>query len=120
MIISPTGECLVTFPSFKTHTESIEIELSGRRLVNEKNIINQKSRSELQDLYEALVLGTKDYIRKNGFSGAIIGSSGGIDSALTAVIAVDAIGSDQLKTLSTLLVKNSSGTTLKTLYGAGA
>ena len=98
MIISPTGECLVTFPSFKTHTESIEIELSGRRLVNEKNIINQKSRSELQDLYEALVLGTKDYIRKNGFSGAIIGSSGGIDSALTAVIAVDAIGSDQVKT----------------------
>ena len=98
MIISPTGECLVTFPSFKTHTESIEIELSGRRLVNEKNRINQKSRSELQDLYEALVLGTKDYIRKNGFSGAIIGSSGGIDSALTAVIAVDAIGSDQVKT----------------------
>ena len=98
MIISSTGECLVTFPSFKTHTESIEIELSGRRLVNEKNRINQKSRSELQDLYEALVLGTKDYIRKNGFSGAIIGSSGGIDSALTAVIAVDAIGSDQVKT----------------------
>ena len=63
-----------------------------------KKIINQKSRSELQDLYEALVLGTKDYIRKNGFSGAIIGSSGGIDSALTAVIAVDAIGSDQVKT----------------------
>ena len=45
---------------------------------------------ELEDIYNALVLGTKDYVDKNGFKGIIIGSSGGIDSALTATIAHDA------------------------------
>jgi NAD+ synthase (glutamine-hydrolysing) len=44
------------------------------------------------EVYGALVLGTRDYVHKNGFSKAIIGLSGGIDSSLTAVIAVDALG----------------------------
>ena len=43
-------------------------------------------------------MGARDYIKKNGFPGAIIGSSGGIDSALTAAIVVDALGPDNLKT----------------------
>ena len=46
--------------------------------------------------YEALVLGTRDYVHKNGFKGGIIGLSGGIDSALTLAIAVDALGADQI------------------------
>ena len=46
--------------------------------------------------YEALVLGTRDYVRKCGFSKAIIGLSGGIDSALTAAIAVDALGAENV------------------------
>ncbi|MCB0474518.1 MAG: hypothetical protein KDC69_02525, partial [Flavobacteriaceae bacterium] len=46
----------------------------------------------LGDIYQALVLGVKDYFRKNGFSKAILGLSGGIDSALTAAIAVEALG----------------------------
>jgi NAD+ synthase (glutamine-hydrolysing) len=46
-----------------------------------------------EEVYSALVLGTRDYMHKNGFSKAIIGLSGGIDSSLTAVIAVDALGS---------------------------
>ena len=53
-----------------------------------------KKENELEDVYKALVLGAKDYIEKNGFPGVLIGSSGGIDSALTAVIAADAIGPD--------------------------
>jgi NAD+ synthase (glutamine-hydrolysing) len=44
------------------------------------------------EIYEALVLGTHDYIRKNGFKKVVIGLSGGIDSSLTATIAVDALG----------------------------
>jgi NAD+ synthase (glutamine-hydrolysing) len=44
------------------------------------------------EVYSALVLGTRDYVHKNGFSKAIVGLSGGIDSSLTAVIAVDALG----------------------------
>ncbi|MFB3886558.1 MAG: NAD+ synthase [Thermodesulfobacteriota bacterium] len=46
----------------------------------------------LEEIYSALVLGTGDYVRKNGFSKVLIGLSGGIDSALTASIAVDALG----------------------------
>ncbi len=46
--------------------------------------------SEEESVYRALVLGVRDYIGKNGFAGAVIGLSGGIDSALTLCIAVDA------------------------------
>jgi len=49
-----------------------------------------------KEVYEALALGVRDYVRKNGFSQAVIGLSGGIDSALTAVIAVDAIGGENV------------------------
>lgn len=47
---------------------------------------------ETASVYSALVLGVRDYVRKNGFSGAILGLSGGVDSALTLAIAVDALG----------------------------
>lgn len=53
-------------------------------------------RSELEEVYDALVLGVRDYVRKNGFNKVVIGLSGGIDSALTAVIAVDALGADNV------------------------
>ncbi len=46
----------------------------------------------LAEIYQALVLGTRDYVRKNGFQKVVIGLSGGIDSSLTAAIAVDALG----------------------------
>jgi NAD+ synthase (glutamine-hydrolysing) len=50
-----------------------------------------------QSVYRALVLGVRDYIGKNGFAGAVVGLSGGIDSALTLAIAVDAIGADRVE-----------------------
>ncbi|MEY4592603.1 MAG: hypothetical protein RIR18_1498 [Pseudomonadota bacterium] len=49
------------------------------------------------EVYAALVLGVRDYIEKNGFPGAIIGLSGGIDSALTLCIAVDALGANKVR-----------------------
>ena len=48
------------------------------------------------ELWDALVLGVRDYLGKNGFKGAILGLSGGIDSALVLAIAVDAIGADKI------------------------
>ena len=53
---------------------------------------DQKPLDRLAEIYTALVLGTGDYIRKNGFQRVLIGLSGGIDSALTAAVAVDALG----------------------------
>ncbi len=52
--------------------------------------------SRLQEVYAALVLGTRDYVRKTGFKQVIIGLSGGIDSSLTAAIAVDALGAENV------------------------
>ena len=43
-------------------------------------------------LYQALICGVRDYVNKNGFKGVLIGMSGGIDSALSAAVAVDALG----------------------------
>ncbi|MFQ5901175.1 MAG: NAD+ synthase [Thermodesulfobacteriota bacterium] len=50
----------------------------------------------LEEVYNALVLGTRDYLGKNGFDKAVIGLSGGIDSAVTAVVAVDALGKNNV------------------------
>ncbi len=54
-------------------------------------------KSELASIYDTLVLGVRDYIEKNGFKGIVLGLSGGIDSALTLAIAVDAIGKDRVE-----------------------
>ena len=58
--------------------------------------MHEQIEGEEASVYSALVLGTRDYIRKCGFQKAIIGLSGGIDSALTAVIAADAVGAENV------------------------
>jgi NAD+ synthase/NAD+ synthase (glutamine-hydrolysing) len=58
--------------------------------------LHEQVKGEEASVYAALVLGTRDYMRKCGFQKAIIGLSGGIDSALTAVIAVDAVGPENV------------------------
>ncbi|MBN2456808.1 MAG: NAD+ synthase [Sedimentisphaerales bacterium] len=65
--------------------------------INVKSLKNYKACNStpidsIAEIYNALILGTKDYVRKNNFSKVIIGLSGGIDSSLTAAIAVDALG----------------------------
>lgn len=52
---------------------------------------------ELEGIYNTLVLGVRDYVSKNGFKGAVLGLSGGIDSALTLAIAADALGSENVE-----------------------
>ncbi|MEL6869955.1 MAG: NAD+ synthase [Pseudomonadota bacterium] len=52
---------------------------------------------EISNIYNALVFGTRDYVRKNGFPGVLLGLSGGIDSALTLAIAADALGADAVQ-----------------------
>ena len=53
----------------------------------------------LDEIYAAMVMGLRDYVGKNGFPGVIVGLSGGIDSAVTAAVAVDALGADKVRTV---------------------
>ncbi len=62
------------------------------------------------EVYAALVLGTRDYVEKNGFGRVVIGLSGGIDSTLTALIAVDALGADRVTCVTMPSRYSSSGT----------
>jgi NAD+ synthase (glutamine-hydrolysing) len=62
------------------------------------------------EVYAALVVGTRDYVRKNGFRRVVIGLSGGIDSALTAAVAVDALGRDSVVGVSMPSPFSSAGT----------
>ncbi|MBL8449558.1 MAG: NAD+ synthase [Dechloromonas sp.] len=70
------------------------VEFSGGRLTSAQQAQPLAVEAEA---YGALVLGVRDYIGKNGFPGAIIGLSGGIDSALTLCVAVDALGADRVR-----------------------
>jgi len=58
--------------------------------------IRRQSKDELEGAYRALVMGTRDYVRKCGFSKVVVGLSGGVDSALVATIAVDALGHENV------------------------
>jgi NAD+ synthase (glutamine-hydrolysing) len=62
------------------------------------------------EVYAALVLGTRDYVEKNGFDRVVIGLSGGIDSTLTLLVAVDALGADRVMTVTMPSRYSSSGT----------
>ncbi len=70
------------------------VEFDGARPVT--NVVTEELSIEEQ-VYKVLVVGVRDYIGKNGFPGAIIGLSGGVDSALTLAIAVDALGADKVR-----------------------
>jgi len=59
----------------------------------------EPARAEQRDLWDALVLGVRDYVEKNGFPGVLLGLSGGIDSALVLAIAVDALGAKRVHTV---------------------
>ncbi|MFZ2853799.1 MAG: NAD+ synthase [Rhodocyclaceae bacterium] len=70
------------------------VEFAGGQILPGAIALPQGQEAEV---YQALVVGVRDYLGKNGFPGAIIGLSGGIDSALTLCIAVDALGADRVR-----------------------
>jgi len=82
-----------------SHFPAPKIVLGGERKEQPKQPLSFKMTppfSEDKEIYQALVSGVSDYIHKNGFEKALIGLSGGIDSALTAVLAVEALGRDNV------------------------
>ncbi|MEN6520247.1 MAG: NAD+ synthase [Armatimonadota bacterium] len=100
-----------------TTTDELDFPISRVNLV--PNVSTPKPSLPVRDVqpldrvpevYHALVLGTRDYVRKNKFGHVAIGLSGGIDSALTAAIAVDALGPDAVTGVSMPSVYTSTGT----------
>jgi NAD+ synthase (glutamine-hydrolysing) len=85
--LDSSGRLKARAPQFREALFEVEIEASGKI---EGSVA--PSLDEVGEVYEALVLGTRDYVSKNGFSRVVVGLSGGIDSSLTATIAVDALG----------------------------
>jgi len=89
LVIAPDGRVIAQGKSF---AEDL-IYFDSQSLTGE---MHEQIEGEEASAYEALVLGTRDYVRKCGFQRVIVGLSGGVDSALTAAIAVDALGPENV------------------------
>jgi NAD+ synthase (glutamine-hydrolysing) len=83
--------------SFTEQLFSVGVDRKGAGLSLTATVAPQ--RSQEADLWDALVLGVRDYIGKNGFPGVLLGLSGGIDSALVLAVAVDALGAAKVRTV---------------------
>jgi len=91
-VLDATGQLTHQLPAYTEALTIVEIQ-DGHILPGER----VPAQSCEAAVYDALVLGVRDYLGKNGFPGVLIGLSGGIDSALTLAIAVDALGADQVR-----------------------
>ena len=89
MVISPDGRIVTQARSFEEDLVVFDSETM-------QGDMHEQTSPGVSSAYAALVLGTRDYVRKCGFSKVVIGLSGGIDSALTAAIAVDALGKENV------------------------
>ncbi len=89
MVLAPTGELIHRSPQFDEDRFLIDFDLDAPRPGRVSPLLGTE-----EEIYRAVQLGLHDYVLKNGFHQVVIGLSGGIDSALTAVIATDALGPD--------------------------
>jgi NAD+ synthase (glutamine-hydrolysing) len=94
VVIGPDGEVIAQAQSFEEDLIFADLDAGSGDCRAQKG-----SEDEAAAMLEALTLGTRDYVRKCGFSEAVIGLSGGIDSALVAAIAVRALGPENVTTL---------------------
>ncbi len=95
-VMDANGEVVYRATKFSEALDVVEFDQQADSLVALPGKMIQ-SESEVAYVYKALVLGIRDYVIKNGFHGAVLGLSGGIDSALTLVLAVDALGADKVE-----------------------
>ena len=102
LVLGPDGRIVAQAPPFREHLLIAELEVDDRSELSFPPAIPQEINQvepglgELDEQYEALVLATRDYVHKNGFTDVGVGVSGGIDSSLVAVIATDALGADHV------------------------
>lgn len=92
VVVSANGDIVTRLKSFDSDFAIVDIASDGSVALGDIVAFE----SDLDRVYEALVVGTRDYVRKNGFTDVVIGLSGGIDSSIVAAIAVDALGADHV------------------------
>ncbi len=92
-VLNAQGEMVFAMPAFEEQLAYLEYSAAGFSAVSATSYYPELVEARL---YNALVLALRDYIGKNGFKGVVLGLSGGIDSALTLAIAVDALGYDKV------------------------
>lgn len=98
-VVDAHGNICQEAPHFTEQVSMVSIEKDNKNALKiEKKALPEKMSLEAE-IYNTLTLGVKDYIRKNHFSGALVGLSGGIDSALTLAIAVDALGKENVEAI---------------------
>ncbi|MDE2091570.1 MAG: NAD+ synthase [Gammaproteobacteria bacterium] len=91
LTMNADGQVAVRAPSFDAGLYPVDFRMTGKRVAAVAGEVHVDD-SEEQSVYRAIVLGVRDYANKNNFKGVVMGLSGGIDSALTLAIAVDALG----------------------------
>ena len=91
------GQVVLRAPGFREAVPHLSVQMQADRaqLLAPPDAVTELPTLQAE-LWDALVLGVRDYLGKNGFKGAILGLSGGIDSALVLAIAVDALGADKV------------------------
>jgi NAD+ synthase len=95
-VLNPDRSLAVQMPYFEEAITLTEWHREGDRLICAPQPLPPEP-PRLELIYRSLMLGLSDYVRKNGFPGVILGLSGGIDSALSAAIAVDALGTERVR-----------------------
>lgn len=94
-VMDANGEVVQRVAPFVESLTAVDIDLIDGKAVPRRGHI-EPLLSQEASVYHALVLGVRDYVEKHGFPGVVLGLSGGIDSALTLAIAVDALGADRV------------------------
>ena len=95
--VGADGSLAARAPSFQEQLCFMQLEATAQGVAISGPVT--PAASDEADLWDALVLGVRDYVGKNGFPGVLLGLSGGIDSALVLAIAVDALGADKVRTV---------------------
>ncbi|MBF0448804.1 MAG: NAD+ synthase [Magnetococcales bacterium] len=98
-VLNHQGQLVSRAASFKTDLASVSISKTEAGLIEVGSGRIVEGLEPEREIYAALSLGLSDYVEKNGFSGVVLGLSGGIDSALTAVICADALGANRVEAL---------------------
>ena len=94
-VMNAAGDVVRRAPAFREGVYTVELRREGERVVPVPGEI-APYQSDEESVYSALVLGVRDYVDKHRFPGVVLGLSGGVDSALTLAIAVDALGAERV------------------------